>query len=90
MRELLTLVELWDRRKDKVQVYSGGMKRRLEIARGLLHHPCVLSLVIFGAGFNRVIDSLMPGVDFLKFIYPGVVSMTVLMTAAMWAFSRQE
>jgi ABC-2 type transport system ATP-binding protein len=44
MRDLLTLLELWDRRKHKVRTYSGGMKRRLEIARGLLHHPRVLFL----------------------------------------------
>ncbi len=44
MRELLKLVELWDRRKNRVRTYSGGMKRRLEIARGLLHHPKVLFL----------------------------------------------
>ena len=39
MRELLTLVELWDKRKQKIRTYSGGMRRRLELARGLLHHP---------------------------------------------------
>ena len=44
MQELLELVELQDRRKNKVSTYSGGMKRRLEIARGLLHHPSVLFL----------------------------------------------
>jgi len=44
MAELLELVELQDRRKSKVSTYSGGMKRRLEIARGLLHHPRVLFL----------------------------------------------
>ncbi len=44
MRELLEMVELWDRRKSDVRTYSGGMKRRLEIARGLLHHPRVLFL----------------------------------------------
>lgn len=43
-QELLTLVELWDRRDSKVKTFSGGMKRRLEIARGLLHHPKVLFL----------------------------------------------
>ncbi|HEY6000856.1 MAG TPA: ATP-binding cassette domain-containing protein [bacterium] len=43
-RELLELVELWDRRDDLVKHFSGGMKRRLEIARGLLHHPAVLFL----------------------------------------------
>ena len=44
LRELLTLVELWDRRRNQVRSFSGGMKRRLEIARGLLHHPHVLFL----------------------------------------------
>ncbi len=44
MRELLTLVELWDKRKQKIRTYSGGMRRRLELARGLLHHPDVLFL----------------------------------------------
>jgi ABC-2 type transport system ATP-binding protein len=36
---LLKLFELWDRRDDPVKNYSGGMKRRLEIARGFLHTP---------------------------------------------------
>ncbi len=44
MEALLNLLELWDRRKDTTRNYSGGMKRRLEIARGLLHHPKVLFL----------------------------------------------
>ncbi len=44
IRELLTMVELWDRRSGSVRTFSGGMKRRLEIARGLLHHPKVLFL----------------------------------------------
>src|SRR5262249_24689064 len=44
IRELLTLVELWDRRRGRVRTFSGGMKRRLELARGLLHHPRVLFL----------------------------------------------
>ena len=44
MKELLTMLELWDRRKESVAIYSGGMRRRLEIARGLLHHPKVLFL----------------------------------------------
>jgi ABC-2 type transport system ATP-binding protein len=44
IQELLNLVELWDRRKSLVKDFSGGMKRRLEIARGLLHHPKVLFL----------------------------------------------
>jgi len=41
---VLTMVELWDKRHNIVHTYSGGMKRRLEIARGLLHHPKVLFL----------------------------------------------
>lgn len=44
IEELLGLVELWDKRDTTVKFYSGGMKRRLEIARGLLHHPHVLFL----------------------------------------------
>lgn len=44
IEELLRLVELWDRRESLVRTFSGGMKRRLEIARGLLHHPKVLFL----------------------------------------------
>jgi ABC-2 type transport system ATP-binding protein len=44
MRDLLALVELGDRRGSRVRTFSGGMKRRLEIARGLLHHPRVLFL----------------------------------------------
>ncbi|TDC63284.1 ATP-binding cassette domain-containing protein [Actinomadura sp. GC306] len=44
MRQVLEMVGLWDRRGDLVQTYSGGMKRRLEIARGLLHSPRVLFL----------------------------------------------
>jgi len=42
--DLLELVELSDRRKSRVRTFSGGMKRRLEIARGLLHSPKVLFL----------------------------------------------
>src|SRR5215831_2491839 len=42
--EVLRLVDLLDRRGSLVRTFSGGMKRRLEIARGLLHHPKVLFL----------------------------------------------
>ncbi len=42
--EVLRTVGLWERRKDPVSTYSGGMRRRLEIARGLLHSPQVLFL----------------------------------------------
>jgi len=44
MRQVLEMVNLWDRRQAEVATYSGGMKRRLEIARGLLHAPRVLFL----------------------------------------------
>jgi ABC-2 type transport system ATP-binding protein len=44
IEQLLNFVELWDRRKSLVKEFSGGMKRRLEIARGLLHHPKVIFL----------------------------------------------
>jgi len=44
IEELLKFVELWDRKDHYVKTFSGGMKRRLEIARGLLHHPKVLFL----------------------------------------------
>jgi ABC-2 type transport system ATP-binding protein len=42
--DVLEMVGLADRRDDKVQTFSGGMKRRLEIGRGLLHSPRVLFL----------------------------------------------
>lgn len=42
--QLLHIVELWDRKDSFVKHFSGGMKRRLEIARGLLHHPAILFL----------------------------------------------
>jgi ABC-2 type transport system ATP-binding protein len=42
--ELMELVQLSDRRRSRVSTYSGGMKRRLELARGLLHHPQILFL----------------------------------------------
>ena len=44
IEELLKFVDLWDRKGDFVKNFSGGMKRRLEIARGLLHKPKILFL----------------------------------------------
>jgi len=42
--DLLKYVDLWDRKDSLVKEFSGGMKRRLEIARGLLHHPKIIFL----------------------------------------------
>ncbi len=44
IEDLVTFVDLWDRRNSLVKTFSGGMKRRLEIARGLVHHPKILFL----------------------------------------------
>lgn len=44
IEDLMKLVDLWERRDSYVKTYSGGMRRRLEIARGLMHHPKILFL----------------------------------------------
>lgn len=42
IESLLRLMSLWDRRKDPVRTFSGGMKRRLVLARALLHDPAII------------------------------------------------
>jgi ABC-2 type transport system ATP-binding protein len=44
IEQALQLVDLWERRNDQVMKFSGGMKRRLEIGRGILHTPKLLFL----------------------------------------------
>lgn len=44
VNEILTRVGLADRAKERVETFSGGMQRRIELAKGLLHHPGVLLL----------------------------------------------
>jgi len=47
----------------------------------------LLFLIIFGAGFDRVMGSLVPGVSYVQFIYPGIIAMTVLMSSIMSGLS---
>jgi len=47
----------------------------------------ILFLIIFGAGFGELIGQMMPGVDYMQFMYPGILAMTVLMTSVMSAVS---
>ena len=44
IEQLLKYVDLWERKNDLIKNFSGGMKRRMEIARGFLHHPKILFL----------------------------------------------
>jgi ABC-2 type transport system permease protein len=43
----------------------------------------IIFLIIFGAGFGRLIGQMMPGVNYIQFMYPGIIAMTVLMTSVM-------
>jgi ABC-2 type transport system permease protein len=47
----------------------------------------IMFLIIFGAGFKRIIGAITPGVDFIQFMYPGIIAMTVLMNALMSGLS---
>ena len=47
----------------------------------------IIFLIIFGAGFGRLIGQMMPGVDYIQFMYPGILAMTVLMTSIMSGIS---
>lgn len=47
----------------------------------------LIFLIIFGAGFGRLIGQMMPGVDYVQFMYPGILAMTVLMTSVMSGIS---
>jgi len=44
IENMLNIIGLWDRRNHLVKTFSGGMKRRVEIVRGLLHYPQILVL----------------------------------------------
>src|ERR1700752_2265377 len=52
MRQVMEMVGLWDRKDNVVGTFSGGMRRRLEIARGLMHSPPVLFLAEPTIGLN--------------------------------------
>ncbi len=47
----------------------------------------LIFLVVFGAGFSRMIGNMVPGVDYVQFIYPGIIAMTVLMNSLMSGIS---
>src|SRR5713101_2699675 len=54
IKELLTHLDLWDRREDQVGQWSRGMKQKLAVARALFHHPPLIILDEPTAGFDPV------------------------------------
>lgn len=54
IKELLTHLDLWDRRRDQVGTWSRGMKQKLAVARALFHHPPLIFLDEPTAGFDPV------------------------------------
>jgi ABC-2 type transport system ATP-binding protein len=54
IKELLTHLDLWERRKDQVSKWSRGMKQKLAVARALFHHPPLVFLDEPTAGFDPV------------------------------------
>lgn len=47
----------------------------------------LIFLVVFGAGFGKTIGSMVPGVDYIQFMYPGIIAMTISMNSIMSATS---
>jgi len=54
IKELLTHLDLWDRRQDQVGKWSRGMKQKLAVARALFHHPPLIFLDEPTAGFDPI------------------------------------
>src|SRR5260370_33485589 len=59
IKELLTHLELWDRRQDEVGKWSRGMKQKLAVARALLHHPPLVFLDEPTAGLDPVASAAL-------------------------------
>ena len=47
----------------------------------------LIFLVVFGAGFGELVGSMTPGIDYIQFMYPGILAMTVLMSSVMSGIS---
>src|SRR6266581_2361564 len=54
IKELLTHLDLWERRRDQVSTWSRGMKQKLAVARALFHHPSLVFLDEPTAGFDPI------------------------------------